>query len=46
MLSYDVVVAREYALPLAVNVAGATQLIKTGDMVQVDGTLGTVTVVD
>jgi phosphohistidine swiveling domain-containing protein len=45
MLSHGVVVAREYALPLAVNVVGATKLIKTGDMVQVDGTSGTVTVV-
>jgi phosphoenolpyruvate synthase/pyruvate phosphate dikinase len=45
MLSHGVVVAREYALPLAVNVAGATQLIKTGDRVQVDGTSGTVTIV-
>ena len=45
MLSHGVVVAREYALPLAVNVIGATQLIKTGDRVLVDGTSGTVTVV-
>ena len=45
MLSHGVVVAREYALPLAVNVAGATQLIKTGDRVAVDGTSGTVTII-
>ena len=44
MLSHGVVVAREYALPLAVNVIGATVLIKTGDRVQVDGTSGTVTI--
>lgn len=44
VLSHGVVVAREYALPLVVNLEGATQLIQTGDMVAVDGTAGTVTI--
>jgi len=46
VLSHGVVVAREYALPLVTNVAGATQLIRTGDKVAVDGTKGTVTILN
>lgn len=44
VLSHGVVVAREYALPMVTNAAGATQLIHTGDRVIVDGTKGTVTI--
>ncbi len=44
VLSHGVVVAREYALPMVTNVAGAIQLINTGDRVIVDGTKGTVTI--
>ena len=44
VLSHGVVVAREYSLPLVVNISGATQLIKTGDMVYVDGNAGKVTI--
>jgi phosphohistidine swiveling domain-containing protein len=46
VLSHGVVVAREYALPLVTNVAGATQLIRTGDRVAVDGTKGTIAILD
>jgi len=46
VLSHGVVVAREYALPLVANVTSATQLIRTGDRLVVDGTKGTVTILD
>jgi len=43
-LSHGGVVAREYALPLVANVAGATQSIKTGDIITIDGGAGIVRV--
>ncbi len=43
-LSHGAVVAREYALPLVSNVAFATQVIHTGDMLYVDGSAGRVTI--
>ncbi|MCE5330181.1 pyruvate, water dikinase [bacterium] len=46
VLSHGVVVAREYSLPLVTNVADATQLIRTGDRVIVNGTKGTVTILN
>jgi rifampicin phosphotransferase len=36
------VVAREYAIPAVVGVAGATEQIKTGRRITVDGSAGTV----
>ena len=42
-LSHGAVVAREYALPFVSNVAAATSLIRTGDMITVNGSDGTVT---
>jgi pyruvate,water dikinase len=44
-LSHGSTVAREYGLPAVVNVRGATRLIRTGDLVTIDGAKGTVTVV-
>jgi phosphohistidine swiveling domain-containing protein len=41
-LSHAAVVAREYGVPSAVNVAGATHAIRSGDMLRVDGDRGTV----
>ena len=41
-LSHGAVVAREYALPLVTNIVGATKLIKTGDIITVDGGAGIV----
>ena len=43
ILSHGSIVAREYGLPSVTNVAAATRLIRTGDLVQVDGTCGRVT---
>lgn len=45
-LSHGAVVAREYALPLVSGVAYATEVIRTGDMVSVDGAAGTVAIID
>ena len=45
VLSHGAVVAREYALPLVSNIPYATRVIKTGDMVCVDGDKGQVTII-
>jgi len=42
LLSHGSIVAREYGIPTVVNVGPATRVIRTGQMVQVDGTRGTV----
>ncbi len=42
LLSHGAVIAREYGLPAVLNVPGATQIIKTGQVVEADGTNGTV----
>ncbi len=42
LLSHGAVIAREYGLPAVLNVPGATQIIKTGQVVEVDGTNGAV----
>jgi pyruvate,water dikinase len=42
-LSHAAIVAREFAVPSVVNVAGATRAIRTGDFVRVDGDRGVVT---
>jgi phosphoenolpyruvate synthase/pyruvate phosphate dikinase len=42
LLSHGAVLGREYGLPTVLNVSGATHLIKTGQMLEVDGRLGTV----
>jgi pyruvate,water dikinase len=41
-LSHAALVAREYGVPAVVNVRGATQAIRTGDWVRVDGNRGIV----
>lgn len=43
-LSHGVVVAREYALPTVVNAGNAMRLIKTGDLITIDGNSGRVTI--
>jgi pyruvate,water dikinase len=42
--SHGAVVAREYGIPAVVALPSATELISSGDMLTVNGTLGTVTV--
>jgi pyruvate,water dikinase len=41
-LSHAAVVAREFGVPSVVNVSGATQAIRTGDVLRVDGDRGMV----
>ena len=41
-LSHAAVVAREFGVPSVVNVSGATQVIRTGDVLRVDGDRGMV----
>jgi rifampicin phosphotransferase len=42
LLSHGSIVAREYGIPAVVNVGPATRLIKTGQMIEVDGDRGQV----
>jgi len=42
VISHGSIVAREYGIPAVVNVGSATKIIKTGQMIQVDGNLGVV----
>ncbi len=44
MLIHGAIIAREYGLPCVTGVPGATELIRTGDRVTVDGYLGIVIV--
>jgi rifampicin phosphotransferase len=41
-LSHAAVVAREFGVPTVVNVLGATRVVRTGDVLRVDGDRGTV----
>ncbi len=42
ILSHGSIVAREYGIPAVVNVGSATRIIKTGQIIQVDGNKGIV----
>ncbi len=46
LLSHGSIVAREYGLPAVVGVTGATQRIKTGDRIYLDGSSGVVIKLD
>jgi pyruvate,water dikinase len=41
-LSHAAIVAREFGVPSVVNVASVTRLLRTGDLVRVDGDQGTI----
>lgn len=43
-LSHGATVAREYGIPIVVNVTGVTKKIHTGDLIRVNGTSGQVTI--
>jgi pyruvate,water dikinase len=45
MLSHSVIVARELGLPAVVGATGVTKKVKTGDVVELDGTTGIVRVI-
>jgi len=42
ILSHGSIVAREYGIPAVVNVGSGTEIIKTGQTIEVDGNLGVV----
>jgi pyruvate,water dikinase len=42
LLSHSAIVSRELRLPCIVSMPGITRLLKTGDLVEMDGTTGTV----
>jgi pyruvate,water dikinase len=46
MLSHSAIVAREMGIPAVVGVAGATELIRTGDRLRLDGGRGTVEILE
>jgi rifampicin phosphotransferase len=46
VLSHGSIVAREYGLPAVTSLGSATQLIRTGDLIQVDGDGGRVTILE
>ena len=46
LMTHGSVVAREYGIPAVVSVAGATQRIRTGQRIRVDGTRGFVEVLE
>jgi len=46
MMSHAAIVCREYGLPAVTGTGFATSLIKTGQRIRVDGSSGTVTILD
>jgi pyruvate,water dikinase len=46
MLSHGSIIAREYGIPAVVNVGPATQIIRTGQWIEVDANRGVVRVLD
>ena len=46
VLSHGAIVAREFGIPAVVNVQKATQQIRSGDLLRVDGSSGQVTIVE
>jgi pyruvate,water dikinase len=46
ILSHGSIVAREYGVPTVTSVGGATSIVRTGDLVQVDAANGLVTILE
>jgi pyruvate,water dikinase len=46
LLSHSAIVSRELRLPCIVSLPGITTTLKTGDLVEMDGALGTVRVLE
>ncbi len=46
VLSHGAIIAREYGLPAVVNVGPASRIIQTGQTIRVDGSRGTVAILD
>ncbi|MGH2730498.1 MAG: PEP-utilizing enzyme, partial [Actinomycetota bacterium] len=45
-LSHAAIVSRELGLPAVLNAQGATTTLRSGDLVEVDGSTGVVIVID
>lgn len=45
-LSHGVIIAREYGIPAVVGVKNATKVIQTGQLITLDGTHGTISIID
>ncbi len=45
-MSHPAIVSREYGIPAVVGTAVATKVIKSGMKIRVDGTNGTVTILE
>jgi pyruvate,water dikinase len=45
VLSHGAIIAREYGIPAVVNVGPATKIIRTGQIIQVDGNRGVVRII-
>ena len=46
LLSHSAIVSRELRLPCIVSLPGITRLLKTGDLVEIDGSSGTVRIIE
>jgi phosphohistidine swiveling domain-containing protein len=46
LLSHAAVIGREYGIPAVLNVPGATQILRTGQQVEIDGGEGTVRILE
>ena len=46
LLSHAAVIGREYGIPAVLNVPGAMHILKTGQRVEIDGSEGTVTILE
>ena len=46
VLSHGAIVAREYGIPAVVNVRKATEAIRSGDLIEVDGAAGRVQIIE
>ena len=45
-LSHTMIVSRDLGIPAVVGAVGATSLVKTGDLVEVDGSNGVVRILE
>jgi phosphoenolpyruvate synthase/pyruvate phosphate dikinase len=45
LLSHGSIIAREYGIPAVVNVGPATRIIRTGQIIEVDGDRGEVRII-
>jgi pyruvate,water dikinase len=46
MMAHTAIISREYGLPAVVGTGFATTTIRTGDLIEVDGSAGTVRILE